>query len=379
MGSGSPSKYVPDSFAELGNVATTPLSGTNVNKLRDDKIVALQAPAPHRSEWRLTSSWDPGSAWYFRLRGTFTDESPGWGLTPYELGLDASAVTATFERCRSSAGIADCTANHLWDLQSLLNPNNLPFDVLKADPYLNDCTRIFFDLDIGTCYDLTSTAERCFSAGSVCSGGHPRIAGFTTSVRPMCARCGDGCTDPTLGEFESCDDGNTDEGDGCSATCQVEPGWVCSAHTEHRSRCLRLSDQVTTTTGGDGAATPLAAAAARLQSCLDVKRLGYPSETGSGAVSGIYPIFPVSAGGTIRTVYCDMTTDSDAGGYGAEAGGWVRMATFATVAFSAGLDLESNHRYFQYALWIDGASHGLPVHPDPSQLTVGADMKVLCD
>jgi cysteine-rich repeat protein len=183
-----------------------------------------------------------------------------------------------------------------------------------------------------------------------------------------------------VGEFEACDDGNTpDEGDGCSATCQVEPGWVCSAHTEHRSRCLRLSDQVTTTTGGDGAATPLAAAAARLQSCLDVKRLGYPSETGSGAVSGIYPIFPVSAGGTIRTVYCDMTTDSDAGGYGAEAGGWVRMATFATVAFSAGLDLESNHRYFQYALWIDGASHGLPVHPDPSQLTVGADMKVLCD
>jgi len=28
--------------------------------------------------------------------------------------------------------------------------------------------------------------------------------------------------------FESCDDGNTDTGDGCSATCQVEPGnWIC--------------------------------------------------------------------------------------------------------------------------------------------------------
>ncbi len=25
-----------------------------------------------------------------------------------------------------------------------------------------------------------------------------------------------------------CDDGNTDSGDGCSATCQVEAGWACS-------------------------------------------------------------------------------------------------------------------------------------------------------
>jgi cysteine-rich repeat protein len=380
MGSGSPSKYVPDSFAELGDVATTPLSGTNVNKLRDDKIVSLQAPAPHRSEWRLTSSWDPGSAWYFRLRGTFTDESPGLGLTPYEPGLGSTAVTATFEFCRSSTGIADCTASDLWFLHHLQNPDIVPFDVLKADPHHNDCTRIFFDHNTATCFDMGTSAERCFSAGTACSGGHPRITGFTTSVRPMCARCGDGCTDPTLGEFESCDDGNTDESDGCSATCQVEPGWICSAHTELRSRCLRLSDQVVNQESG-GMVSPLAAAAARLQSCLDVKRLGYPSEAGSGAaVSGIYPIFPVSAGGTVRTVYCDMTTDSDAGGYGAEAGGWARMATFATVGDTQGaLDDETRDRFFRFALWTDGASHGLPVHPDPSQQTVGKELKVWCD
>jgi hypothetical protein len=125
--------------------------------------------------------------------------------------------------------------------------------------------------------------------------------------------------------------------------------------------------------------SPLAAAAARLQSCLDVKRLGYPTDAALGTVSGIYPIFPVSAGGTVRTVYCDMTTDSDSGGYGAEAGGWARMATFATVTYTTGLDDESRDRFFRFALWIDGASHGLPVHPDPSQLTVGADLKVLCD
>ncbi len=38
-------------------------------------------------------------------------------------------------------------------------------------------------------------------------------------------RCGDGILQPTRGE--GCDDGNTVSGDGCSATCQVEPGWIC--------------------------------------------------------------------------------------------------------------------------------------------------------
>ena len=39
--------------------------------------------------------------------------------------------------------------------------------------------------------------------------------------------CGDGVLDPT----ESCDDGNTANGDGCSDSCQVESGWVCADPT----------------------------------------------------------------------------------------------------------------------------------------------------
>ncbi|MBL90885.1 MAG: hypothetical protein CMH56_03625, partial [Myxococcales bacterium] len=35
--------------------------------------------------------------------------------------------------------------------------------------------------------------------------------------------CGDGDVD----FFEACDDGNTSDNDGCSATCQLEAGWVC--------------------------------------------------------------------------------------------------------------------------------------------------------
>jgi len=36
------------------------------------------------------------------------------------------------------------------------------------------------------------------------------------------------CGDSLLGGGEQCDDGNTAGGDGCSATCQVEPGWSCT-------------------------------------------------------------------------------------------------------------------------------------------------------
>jgi len=51
------------------------------------------------------------------------------------------------------------------------------------------------------------------------------------------AGCGDskkkdgptpGCGDSSIVAPETCDDGNTDAGDGCTAACQVEPGWTCS-------------------------------------------------------------------------------------------------------------------------------------------------------
>lgn len=40
--------------------------------------------------------------------------------------------------------------------------------------------------------------------------------------------CGDGVR-PT--DFIECDDGNTDDGDGCSSKCKVEDGFTCSRET----------------------------------------------------------------------------------------------------------------------------------------------------
>ena len=48
--------------------------------------------------------------------------------------------------------------------------------------------------------------------------------------------CGDGLKLPT----EACDDGNADSGDGCSATCTLEPSWDCRDVERRRRRQPRV-------------------------------------------------------------------------------------------------------------------------------------------
>ncbi len=45
------------------------------------------------------------------------------------------------------------------------------------------------------------------------------------------------CGDQFPGEVETCDDGNTNDGDGCDALCQVEPGFVCTPGSCAPSTC----------------------------------------------------------------------------------------------------------------------------------------------
>src|SRR5262249_29420191 len=64
----------------------------------------------------------------------------------------------------------------------------------------------------------------------------PTLVGF-----PNCSSCGDGIRTGV----ETCDDGGRADGDGCSSSCQVEPGWVCSGQP---SVCVTVC--------GDGVKTP---------------------------------------------------------------------------------------------------------------------------
>jgi len=94
-----------------------------------------------------------------------------------------------------------------------------------------DCTAA------GTCGDnvcssgetSTTCPADCTAAGtcadSVCSSGET-----STTCPADCtatATCGDGTL---LSGIEACDDGNTVAGDGCSATCSIETGYICTSN-----------------------------------------------------------------------------------------------------------------------------------------------------
>lgn len=70
------------------------------------------------------------------------------------------------------------------------------------------------------------------------SGGHDAMNPFT-----LCYRCGDGIVDPG----QTCDDGDAFGGDGCSSTCQLEPGYygcydVIADAGNIPETCLRCGD-----------------------------------------------------------------------------------------------------------------------------------------
>ncbi len=77
--------------------------------------------------------------------------------------------------------------------------------------------------------------EDCTESGGVCTDGSVAFC----EVPP----CGDGLWDGFVGE--ACDDGNTDAGDGCSETCEIEEGWSCERdESGNASVCARCGDGV---------------------------------------------------------------------------------------------------------------------------------------
>ncbi|MCX5746778.1 MAG: DUF4215 domain-containing protein, partial [Proteobacteria bacterium] len=77
------------------------------------------------------------------------------------------------------------------------------------------------------------------SAGDGCSATCTIEPGYACTGSPSV--CTDSCGDGTVGGSEACDDGNTLDGDGCSVACAIETGYHC---TGEPSAC--------TTTCGDG-------------------------------------------------------------------------------------------------------------------------------
>jgi len=64
--------------------------------------------------------------------------------------------------------------------------------------------------------------------GSGSAAGAPGAGTGGTSSYGSGGALGTGGSYPGYYVWEACDDGNTVDGDGCSATCEPEPGWVCA-------------------------------------------------------------------------------------------------------------------------------------------------------
>ena len=76
----------------------------------------------------------------------------------------------------------------------------------------------------GTIADDEVCDDADTEAGDGCDATCQIEAGFTCTGEPsVCTQCGDGA----LQDGETCDDANATSGDGCNATCATEPGFVC--------------------------------------------------------------------------------------------------------------------------------------------------------
>ena len=82
--------------------------------------------------------------------------------------------------------------------------------------------------------DCDGTVDDGVDVGNACNcGGNPGTticigaAGICCSLNGTTC-CGDVCGDGVITGAEECDDGGVTDGDGCSSTCQIEPGWQCA-------------------------------------------------------------------------------------------------------------------------------------------------------
>lgn len=163
-------------------------------------------------------------------------------LTFYQLGPHTCHPFGRRELARLSFGRADNRAlgEHglawLNDVASQSSAHVLVevSDLSDSDPAVRIATR--FAVHAAGCGDRYADAE----AGEQCDDGNTRDgdgcdatceveAGWSCYYGPCVRPCGNG-----VPEFaEACDDGNIQDGDGCSADCEVEGGYICGVEAPY--------------------------------------------------------------------------------------------------------------------------------------------------
>jgi cysteine-rich repeat protein len=140
-------------------------------------------------------------------------------------GCPADAFQPNTVQCRAAAGVCD-VAEHCDGASAPCPANAVAPATTVCRPDAGDC-------DVGETCDGTGVAcpaDVVENDGTTCTDGNgctlddACVAG-TCSGNSML--CGDGVLQGGCGE--QCDDSNLNPNDGCSLTCQVEPGLACTA------------------------------------------------------------------------------------------------------------------------------------------------------
>ncbi|RKH82531.1 DUF4215 domain-containing protein [Corallococcus sp. AB045] len=137
-------------------------------------------------------------------------------------GGDSTTDSDAGARPDASAGTQDAGS----DVDAGADAGTQPEDDAGTDAGLDAGTMDAGPEDAGL--DAGTVDAGTEDAGTTDAGTDPVDAGSL----PV---CGDGKKEGN----EGCDDGNTTSGDGCNASCQVEPGWNCGASGMrcHAARC----------------------------------------------------------------------------------------------------------------------------------------------
>lgn len=109
---------------------------------------------------------------------------------------------------------------------------------------------------------LIQGAETCDDGdtdpGDGCDGSCQIEGGWNCTGEPSSCTPAAACGDGTIDAGEQCDDGGTTAGDGCDASCQIEAGWNCAAEPSECNLCgnsvIEVNEQCDdgNTTSGDG-------------------------------------------------------------------------------------------------------------------------------
>jgi cysteine-rich repeat protein len=89
------------------------------------------------------------------------------------------------------------------------------------------------DYDTTERWDVTDILNECPVSGScflalyLDQGSHFNVHGGTAALQYDLAGPAAVCGDGAIAGAETCDDGNVNAGDGCSAACATETGWAC--------------------------------------------------------------------------------------------------------------------------------------------------------